>query len=137
MKTIIVLFFLSYVLPCTGFQSPSDFDRELSTISKNFKEVIMDAVACDELKDNAEDIAEEIEELLEASEDFSSDEITQLKRLKTEAEGIEDFIAVVADVGNASPKFKDFMTANDRIRADIYYISKDEHCVDILVVEID
>ena len=137
MKTIISLFVLSMVLILFKYQEPDDFDRALSRIAEDFKKVIMDEDACEEVKDKAEDIANEIEELLEEPEAFSAEEISQLRQLKTEAEGIEDFIALVADVGSALPKFEDFNKANERIRTNLYYISKDEHCIDILVVEID
>lgn len=137
MRLIITLFLLTYATPCQAFQRPSDFDRELSRIAEDFKEVIMDEDECEKLKDRAEDITEEIEELLEEFEDFSSQQTSQLKQLKKEAEGIEDFIAVVANVGNATHELKNFIVANERIRANISYISKEEHCIDILVVEVD
>tara|TARA_R110002020_G_scaffold63170_2_gene168671 strand:+ start:30417 stop:30749 length:333 start_codon:yes stop_codon:yes gene_type:complete len=44
---------------------------------------------------------------------------------------------VVGGVGSAMPKFNDLIKANERIRADFYYLSQKEHCIDILVVEID
>ena len=69
MKTLITLFFLSFLTPCAGFQSPDDFNRDLSRIVGDFKEAIMDEGECKELKDKAEDIEDEIEELLEESED--------------------------------------------------------------------
>lgn len=137
MKTLIVLIFLSISMPCAGFQNPSNFERELSRITSDFREVIMDEDQCEKLKDKAEDITEEIEELLKNPEDFSSEEISQLRQLKTEAKGIEDFIAVVAGIGSSFPKFKDFMAVNERVGADIFYLSKNEFCIDILVVEID
>ena len=137
MRTVIALYFLSCTIPCAAIQNPRDFDRQLSTIAEDFKEVIMDEDECEELKDKAEYISKEIEELLEESEGFSSEEILQLEQLKTEAEGIEDFIAVVAGVGSAVPKVKDFIRANERMGVGLYYISQEEYCVDILVVEID
>ena len=137
MKILIVLIFLGIGLPCAAIQSPSSLDSELSRIARDFKEVIMDEDECDKLKDKAEDIADEIEELLKKSPDFSPEEISQLRHLKTEAEGIEDFIAVVAGVGSEVAKLEDFIKANDRINADIYYFSKEELCVDLLIVEIN
>ena len=136
MKTLFTLFFLSFLIPCSGFQSPDDFNRNLSRIVGDFKEVIMDEDECDDLKDKAEDIADEIEELLEKSENFSPEEISQLKQLKTEAENIEDFIAVVAGVGNAFPKIVDFKQVNDKVRIDIYTLEKYDFCVDVQVAEI-
>lgn len=84
----------------------------------------MDEDECDDLKDKAEDIADEIEELMEETEDFSSEEISYLKELKTLAERVEDYIAVVAGVGNAFPKLKDFMEVNEKVGADIYRLSQ-------------
>lgn len=137
MKTLITLFFLSSLIPCYGFQSPEDFNRELSRIVGDFQEVIMDENECDDLKDEAEDIADEIEELLEKSENFSHEEISQLKQLKTEAENIEDFITVVAGVGNAFPKLTDFKEVNEKVGVQIFRLSQYEFCVDVLVIEID
>ncbi|MEH6680780.1 MAG: hypothetical protein V7724_09545 [Sediminicola sp.] len=70
MKTIITIYFLSAILPCAAFQSPDDFDIELNRIAMEFKEVIGDEYECEDLKDKAEDIAEEIDALLKGSEDF-------------------------------------------------------------------
>ena len=137
MKTLITLFFLSFLIPCAGFQSPDDFNRDLSRIVGDFKDVIMDEDECHDLKDKAEDIADDIEELLEKSEDFSSEEISQFKQLKTEAENIEDFITVVAGVGNAFPKLTDFKEVNEKVGAQIFRLSQYEFCVDVLVIEID
>ncbi len=137
MKTLITLYFLCFLIPCFGFQSPDDFNRDLSRIVGNFQEIIMDEDECDDLKDEAEDIADEIEELLEKSENFSPEEISQLKQLKTEAENIEDFIAVVAGVGNAFPKLTDFKEVNEKVGVQIFPLSQYEFCVDVLVIEID
>lgn len=137
MKILITLLFLSYVLPCSAIQKSSGIERELSRITGDFKEAIMDEDKCEDLKNEAEDIADQIKELLKKTEDFSFEEISKLKQLKIEAEEFEDFIAVVAGVGSAFPKLKAFLKANEVIKADIYYISKEEQCIDILVVEID
>src|SRR5690606_2719494 len=95
----------------------------------------MDEDQCKKLKDKAEAITEEIEELLKNPEDVSSEEISQLRQLKTEAKGIEDFIAVVAGIGNALPKFKGFMEVNEKVGADIYRLSQYDFCVDVQVIE--
>lgn len=137
MKTLITLFFLSFLIPCAGFQSPDDFNRDLSRIVGDFKDVIMDEDECDDLKDKAQNIADDIEELLEKSEGFSSEEISQFKQLKTEAKNIEDFITVVAGVGNAFPKLTDFKEVNEKVGAQIFRLSQYEFCVDVLVIEID
>lgn len=137
MKTLFTLFFLSFLIPCSGFQSPDDLNRNLSRIVGDFKEVIMDEDECDDLKDKAEAIVDEIEVLLEKSENFSSEEISQLKQLKTEAENIEDFIAVVAGVGNAFPKLNDFKEVSEKVGVQIFRLSQYEFCVDVLVIEID
>ncbi|TLP79237.1 hypothetical protein [Maribacter sp. ACAM166] len=136
MKTLFTLFFLTFLMPCSGFQSPDDFNRDLSRIVDDFKEAIMDEDECDDLKDKAEDIADDIEELLEDSDDFSPEEISQFKQLKTEAENIEDFIAVVSGVGNAFPKTTDFKEVNRKVRMDIYTLGKYDFCVDVQVAEI-
>ncbi|APQ18598.1 hypothetical protein [Maribacter hydrothermalis] len=136
MKTLITLFFLSFLIPCSGFQSPDDFNRNLSRIIGDFKEAIMDEDACEELKDDAEDIADEIEEILKESEDFSPEEILEFKQLKTDAENIEDFIAVVAGVGNAFPKTIDFKQINGKVHIGIYTLGKYDFCVDVQVAEI-
>lgn len=137
MKPIITILFLSFILPCAAFQSPSYFDSELSRISRDFRESILDEYECDNLKNYAEDIVDEIETLLEdESDDYSIEDVLELKELKQEAEGIEDFIAVVGGVGTHFPNLKNFMAANERIGARIFYISRKKFCIDILLVEI-
>tara|TARA_R110001606_G_scaffold288803_2_gene436917 strand:- start:24 stop:632 length:609 start_codon:yes stop_codon:yes gene_type:complete len=136
MKIIFTIFFLICVLPCSAFQSPSDLDRELMNIARDLKKLILDEDECEELKDKAEDIEDEIEELLEESEDFSPEEISELKQLKNLAANIQDFITVVAGVGNAFPKTIDFKQVNDKVRIDIYTLEKYDFCVDVQIAEI-
>lgn len=136
MKIIFTILFFICVLPCSAFQSHSDFDRELTNITRELKQVILDEDACEELMDEAEDIFDEIEEILKETEDFSPEEILELKQLKTEAENIEDFIAVVAGVGNAFPKTIDFKQVNNKVRIGIYTLEKYDFCVDVQIAEI-
>lgn len=137
MKILVTLLFLSYVLPCSAIQKSSGFERELSRITGDFKEAIMDEDKCEDLKNEAENIADQIKELLKNTEDFSFEEISQLKQLKTEAENIEDFIAVLAGVGNAFPKLNDFKKVNEKVGVQMFRLSQYQFCVDVLVIEID
>lgn len=136
MKTLISFFFLISILSSFAFQSPDDFERNLSRVSSDFKEAIMDEDKCNDLKERAEDIVDDIEEILEETEGFSSIEISYLKELKKIAEGVEDYFAVVAGMGNSFPKFKDFMEANRRVGANIYRLSQYDFCVDVQVIEL-
>ncbi|WP_437371106.1 hypothetical protein [Maribacter litoralis] len=136
MKITFTILFLICVLPCSAFQSPNDFDRELTNIIRDLKQVILDEDACEDLKDETEDIEEEIEELLDNSEDYSPGEITEFKQQKKLAKDLQDFITVVAGVGNAFPKTIDFKQVNSKVRIGIYTLEKYDFCVDVQIAEI-
>ncbi len=117
-------------------ETPSDFDYKLSNIAHNFRNEIMNKNECENLKRDTEDLVDEIEEAIEMDDRYTNDEIQELKKLKKEAEAIEQFIASVGDCGNYIPSIKEFNLANQRIRANVSYVSKNKYCVDIILVEI-
>lgn len=117
-------------------QSPYDFDSELSEIARSFRNEIMDEYQCKRLKGDAEDLANEIEDAMEEEEEYSADEMRQLRQLKKEAEALEQFIAAVGHCANYLPSISEFHLANERVRADVSYVSKDQYCVDFVVAKI-
>ncbi|WP_158976927.1 hypothetical protein [Cellulophaga sp. L1A9] len=52
----------------------------------------MDEDKCEDLKNEAEDITEQIKELLKKTEDLSVVEISKLKQLKTETEEFDTLL---------------------------------------------
>ncbi len=136
MKTVI-LSVSAIILSLINLQeTPSDFDYKLSDIARDFRNEIMNEDECENLKRAADELVDEIEEVIEMDDEYSSTEIAELKKLKKEAEALEQFIAAVGDVGNYSPSIEEFNLANRRIRASVHYVSRNNYCVDIILVEI-
>lgn len=136
MKTIILSVSV-IILSLTNIQeTPSDFDYELSDIARDFRNEIMNEDECENLKRAADDLVDEIEEAIEMYGEYSIAEILELKKLKKEAEALEQFIAAVGDCGNYIPSIEEFNLANQRVRARVSYVSKNKYCVDMILVEI-
>jgi hypothetical protein len=117
-------------------QSPYHFDSELSDIARSFKNEIMEEYQCERLKGEAEDLANEIENAMDEEDEYSAEEMRQLRQLKEEAEALEEFIAAVGNCANYLPSRSEFHLANERVRAEVSYVSKDQYCVNIVVVKI-
>ena len=134
---IILLAVSTLILGISNIQeTPSDFDYKLSDIAREFRNKIMNEDECENLKRDADDLIDEIEDAIEMEDEYSYDEIIELKKLKKEAEALEDFIASVGDCGNYIPSINDFYLANQRINANVSYVIKDKYCVDIIIVQI-
>ena len=128
---------LILVLSFSNIQEfPSDFDYKLSDIVRRFKEEIMNKDVCENLKNETNYLVDDINDSLDKEGEYSYDEVLELKKLKKEAEALEEFIASVGDCGNYIPSIKDFNLANQRVNASISYVIKDKYCVDIILVEI-
>ena len=115
-------------------EGPDDFDDKLSEIVREFKTEIMDEDECEKQKRAADDLADDIEDAIE--DEDNSEEIIELKKLKKEAEALEDFIAVIGDCGNHILSIKNFNLANRRVGANVANIIKGEYRVNIISVTI-
>ncbi|KGE88584.1 MAG: hypothetical protein ACE362_08400 [Phaeodactylibacter xiamenensis] len=132
---ILAIATLLFALPAFA-QSPYDFDSELSDIARSFRNDIMDEYQCQRLKGDAGDLANEIEDAIEEDDEYSDAEMRQLGQLKKEAKALEQFIAAVGNCANYLPSISEFHLANQRVRADVSYVSKDQYCVDFVVAGI-
>jgi len=117
-------------------ESPNDFDNRLSDIVRKFKLEIMDKDECEKQKRAADDLSDDIEDAIKNKDEYNSDEIIELKKLKMEAEAVEEFIAAVGNCGNYIPSIKNFNLANKRVGASVSSIIKDRFCVDVITVAI-
>lgn len=138
MKSIIFVISIFFLTNASCLrESPRDFDNKLSYIVRVFREEIMDEGECDRLRREAESLAEKIEDAINTKEEYTSDEITQLKILKKEAKALEEFIATVGDCRSNFLSIEYFNLANRRVGATVLSLIKDKYCVDIISVTID
>lgn len=117
-------------------ESPNDFDYKISDIVREFKSEIMDKDECEKQKKAVDDLANDIEDAIKNADEYNSDEIIELKKLKEEAKALEEFIAAVGNCGNYIPSIKNFNLANRRVGANVISIIKDKYCVDVISVSI-
>lgn len=117
--------------------SPSDFDYKISSIATEFRNNILDEDKCEKLKWATAELADEIEDEIKNVGMYSRDEILEFRKLKKEAEALEQFIASVGDCGNYMPSVEQFNLANKRVKASVSYVSRFEYCVDVVLVEVD
>lgn len=117
--------------------SPSDFEYKLSNIANNFEENIMNEDECKDLMNEASSIADEIDDEIEDTDENSSTEIAEFKKLKKKAEALEDYIGVVAGISTTFPTLDEFNTANSMVGGSIVNVSIDKFCVDIVSVTIN
>lgn len=138
MKSILIIASLIF-LGFSNFlqKTPSDFDYELSDIARNFRDEVMNEDECEKQKSAAEELADEIEDALDMQDEYNSDEIFELKKLKKEAEALESFIAAVGYCGGNILSIDAFNLANQRVNASVNYVIKDKYCVDVILVTID
>lgn len=136
MKSTFLLFLLLFNSLSEIRKNPNDFDSDLDTIAHKFIENIMDKEECEKQKRNADDLAEEIEKALKNEDDYNNEEKSQLKKLKKEAEALEDYIGTIGDTGNYFLNMNTFYLANGRIGASYFRIGNYNFCVDVVVVEI-
>ncbi|MFY0594672.1 hypothetical protein [Roseivirga sp.] len=132
---ISTLFNLTFIISLQG-QSPSDFSYDLNRIASSFRNNIMDKDECDNQKNRAYQLADEIDEALDDDDEYDSSEISELKKLKREVEALEEFIAAVGDCGNGTPTIDQFNQANSRVRGSVSWVYKDKYCVDVIAVTI-
>ena len=113
----------------------NDFDSDLRKIVNNFKENIFDKDECIKFRNEAEDLAEEIEQEIEDDE-YTNVEKQQINILLKKAEALEDYIASVGNCGNYIPSIDDFYMANSLVGGNVSAIITDKYCVDVISVTI-
>lgn len=117
-------------------KSPGDFEYKLTNIISKFKSEIMDKSECEKQKIAAENLSDEIKEAIENIEEYNSNHLDELKKLKKEAEALEEFIAAVGHCGSYIPSIENFNLANRRVGASVVNVIKDKYCVDVISVTI-
>lgn len=136
MKTL-ALFFLLFSFSSAFCQdSPRDFEYRLSDIARSFRNNIMDEDDCARLRNEAGDLAIEIEDAIEEEEEYSSTELQELRGLEKEAEALEDYIGVVGGGGSHLLSIDDLQLANKRVRGAISYLSRGKDCMNVLTINI-
>lgn len=136
MKSTILLTSILFSIFFNLKKNPSDFDNNLSEIVTVFKSNIIDKNECEDQKNAAADLADEIKKAINNEDDYDSDELIKLKKLEKEAIAVEEFIASVGNCGNYIPSIKNFNLANSRVGANVNNVIIDEYCVDIISVSI-
>ena len=66
--------------------------------------------------------------------------LIEFKNLKNDiklANALKGYISAVGDCGNYNLKIEDFFLINKLVKADIVYLSKDEYCVNFVLVTIN
>ena len=117
--------------------SPNDFDYRLSNIASQFIQEIMDQDKCENHRREASQVVRDIEDALKLDGEYDSNEISMLKKLKNEAEALEEYIACVGGCGNSVPTIDEINLANERVGGSISRVFKDKFCLDILCVTIN
>ena len=79
MKTIILSVFVIISSLTNLKETSSDFDFKLSDIARNFRNEIMNKDKCENLKRACDDLVDEIEGAIEMDDNYSHDEILELK----------------------------------------------------------
>jgi hypothetical protein len=113
-----------------------DFDYRLSNIVVRFKEIVMDEYECKSLLSIVSVFREDIDHVLQFTDQYRQMEIIKLKRLQIEAQAIEEFIACVGHCANYTPDIESFKLANNRINGEIIINSQNKFCIDIVSVSI-
>lgn len=133
--TLLIISILSFAF--SGIkESPNDFDLELSYIVREFKDEILNEDECEKQMRSADDLEDEIEEAIKETDNYTTVEIKELKKIQYEAQAMKKFISVVGKVGNYIPSKELFYLANKRVGASISTIIKDKYCVDVISVKI-
>ncbi len=96
----------------------------------------MDEDECGRLRNEAGDLANEIEDAIEEEEEYSSTELQELRGLGKEAEALEGYIGVVGGCGSHLLSIDDFQLANRRVRGAISYLSRGKECMNVLTINI-
>jgi hypothetical protein len=132
--------FLIFSILSFGFSSmketPNDFDSKLSDIVREFKQEIMNKDECEKQKREADGLADDIENAIKMEGEYTTEEVSNLRKLKEEAEAIEEYIAAVGNCGNYIPSIDNLNLANRRVNGKIVNILKDKFCIDVISVTI-
>ena len=134
MKTILIYVFLLSAGLFHFSDSPSDFERKLSSIANEFREKIMNEDDCKDLMNDASRIADDIEDELKEDDKYSASEVNQFKEVKKKAEALESFIGTVGGCSSSSATIEDFNIANRMVGFSVTNVVQGKFCVDFISV---
>lgn len=97
----------------------------------------MNSDECERIRDNVENLIEEIEDELDDDEPKSNDEIYELQKIKKEAIAIEEYISVIILGNNGFLDIDNLRLANDRINGAISYVTNGKYCINIVCIKIN
>lgn len=118
-------------------ETPSDFDSKISDIVSSFRQNIFNKSKCEQLRNEAEYVADEIEKALEDDdEEYSIEEKRELRTYKKEADALDGYIGAVGNSGNFIPRIADIRLANERVQGIVSGIPNNTFCIDIITISI-
>ena len=115
---------------------PHEFENRLTQIVTAFRNSIMDEGQCAIEKKAADNLADDIQEAIKQTDQYTDNEISDMKQLRREAVALEEYISAVGGCGIDYPSIQDFNLAINRVKASVVMMIKDKYCVDILYVTI-
>ena len=136
MKLSIFLLLSSIFIGVLPIDSPSDFNNKLNSIARDLNNVIMKPDECNSLHYRAEAVEDEIEKALSNKDEYTKEEIIELKSLLKESEALQDYISIVALGKNGTFDLSDLYRANKRVGATISTVSTGKFCVDVITISI-
>lgn len=127
-----ILFFFEFTY---SIDKPIYFEYRLSNIVQQFKSGIMNPDDYERSNRDIEDLTQDIEKALKIEDEYTYDEINQLKVLKKEVKAVESYIGAVGGKSDYI-SIEELNKANLRIGGSIFYVIKDKYCVDVIKVVI-
>jgi hypothetical protein len=136
MKLIIYLL-LILQLNLNTSKTVVDYDSELSYIAEKFSEEIMNEDECETQRNEIVDLIEEIQKAIESEGEYSSDEKITLRKLKNEAEAIENFIGTIgACSGVYSITMNDLTLSSKKINYKMSIVNS-QLCLKVITIELN
>ena len=133
----IMLCFLILLLNIRPSKSVVDYDSELIEIAEKFSEEIMNENECENQRNEIIDLIEEIQKAIESEVEYSSDEKIILRKLKNEAEAIENFIGTIgACSGVYSITMSDLNLSSKRINFKMSIVNS-QLCLKVITIELN
>lgn len=132
-----MLCFLILLLNIRPSKSVVDYDSELIEIAEKFSEEIMNENECENQRNEIIDLIEEIQKAIESEGEYSSDEKIILRKLKNEAEAIENFIGTIgACSGVYSITMSDLNLSSKRINFKMSIVNS-QLCLKVITIELN
>lgn len=132
-----MLCFLILLLNIRPSKSVVDYDSELIEIAEKFSEEIMNENECENQRNEIIDLIEEIQKAIESEVEYSSDEKIILRKLKNEAEAIENFIGTIgACSGVYSITMSDLNLSSKRINFKMSIVNS-QLCLKVITIELN